>query len=622
MAATRSKRNPKAPMPVPRGVRVGPTRAERPGKAYREQFPPSIAGSRPVNRNTVRLTILAQDPGVRIRGRLALSRVEIPAEIIADGPAGYRVRVIDFDATANRLYLPHHYRFDEAGELIDPWRPPADTATPKQWRAYENRLLSDPQFHCQHTYAIAMRILARFEFALGRRVSWSFGSHQLHVAPHAFRDANAYYSEEDRALFFGYFDVRGRTVFTCLAHDIVAHEVTHALLDGMRSSFSEPSSPDQTAFHEGFSDVVALLSMFSLREIVAAAIAPVTKQVRRDKRGLRLVPANALKPKLLQETILFGLAKELGETLDPLNRNPLRASVKITPSRNLLQQPEYQEPHTRGEILVAAFLQAFLAIWTRRIEELGMFEGKYRNLDLVVDAGAKAADHLLTIAIRALDYCPPTDIDFPDYLAAVLTADAEVAPDDSKYGYREAIRASFAAFGVDPPSARTYEDGTWQGFGGTKLAYGRTHFESMLRDREEVFRFVWENRTALAVDDRGHTDVHFVRRSTRVGPDGFVLHETVCEYVQVIELFAAELKAVMGFERPEGMPTTQRIPIFAGGTLVFDEYGRLKYHIAHPLIDAARQRKRVENLWLAGHFDTEAGTGGQFAELHRQRALV
>ena len=35
-----------------------------------------------------------------------------------------------------------------------------------------------------------MRTLAHFEKALGRRVSWSFGGHQLKVAPHAFAEAN------------------------------------------------------------------------------------------------------------------------------------------------------------------------------------------------------------------------------------------------------------------------------------------------------------------------------------------------------------------------------------------------------------------------------------------------
>jgi hypothetical protein len=53
-------------------------------------------------------------------------------------------------------------------------------------------LLGNPQFHQQNVYAIAMRVLGRFEFALGRRVSWKFRTHQLKIVPHAFREANAF----------------------------------------------------------------------------------------------------------------------------------------------------------------------------------------------------------------------------------------------------------------------------------------------------------------------------------------------------------------------------------------------------------------------------------------------
>ena len=200
---------------------------------------------------TRKLTIIAQDPMVKNQaGGILTTRVSIPAEELAPGPWGYRVQVIDYDASAKVLYAPR-----EPGKPSDdPFR-----------HAPDAKLLRDPAFHAQNVYAISMRILARFEFALGRRVAWGFKPHQLKVAPHAFADANAFYSREHEALLFGYFPGRsGNTIFSCLSHDVVAHETTHALVDGLRSCYLDPSSADQAAFHEGVSDVVALLSIFAL----------------------------------------------------------------------------------------------------------------------------------------------------------------------------------------------------------------------------------------------------------------------------------------------------------------------------------------------------------------------
>src|SRR5262245_36607033 len=53
-------------------------------------------------------------------------------------------------------------------------------------------------------------------------------------------------------------------VFTCLSHNVIAHEMTHAVLDGMGlPHFTDPSNPDVLAFHEGFADLVALLQQFA-----------------------------------------------------------------------------------------------------------------------------------------------------------------------------------------------------------------------------------------------------------------------------------------------------------------------------------------------------------------------
>lgn len=572
--------------------------------------------------NTQQLTILAQDPAVRVGGALVLAKVDVPFELIAAGPMGYRVKVVDFDSTTHQLYEPFKYELDESGKVVDPFAlPPGKKLTVAERVKFDASLLANPNFHAQHVYAIVMRTLARFEQALGRRVAWGFDGHQLHVAPHAFCEANAFYSEQDRALLFGYFEGKsGKAVFTCLSHDIVAHETTHALLDGLRDRYTDDSGPDQSGFHEGFSDVVALLSVFSLREIVELALVKEAVQIK-TQGGVRLLNASNLTEQALAGSILFGLGKEFGQEMEGARANALRRSLNLKPSRRYLEDAKYDEPHDRGEVFAAAVLRSFLRLWLIRIGELGKFNERYCNLDMVIDEGAKIADHLLTIAIRALDYCPPVDFEFGDFLAALLTVDREVVPDDSRFSYRIVIRAVFDEYGIAPPATEIDKDGCWKSFVPEReIIYSKTNFESMLRDKEEVFRFVWENRFELEIDERAYTQVISVRPSTRFGPDGFLLRETVCEYVQILDLFGAECKSALGFERPPGMPTTQRFRAYGGSTLVFDQYGRIKYSIRRRLDDVNRQSRRLTFLWENGFLENAASMKAPFASIHSVRA--
>ncbi|WP_217283938.1 hypothetical protein [Pseudaquabacterium terrae] len=567
-------------------------------------------------------TILAQDPVVRgPGGELVFARVAVPLETLSIGPTGYRLKVVDFNASTNRLYEAHNYATDADGRIVDPYAVP-NTGGVRARRRFENDVLADPKFHSQNTYAIVMRTLGRFEHALGRRIGWGFDGHQLHVVPHAFVDANAFYSREDRALVFGYFTgVDGERVFTCLSHDIVVHEATHAILDGLRAGFMNESGPDQAGFHEGFADVVALLSVFSLKEIIALALTGTDSLPVRTTDGIRLIDGNRLSAQALADGILFSLGKQFGQQLDGLRANALRQSLKIKPSRRLLQTEAYNEPHSRGEVFAAAMLRSMLELWLRRIKELGTFGPGMYNLDAVIAEGAKVADQLLTMAIRALDYCPPLDLEFGDYLAALLTVDSEVAPDDSRYGYRETIQKTFASYGIDPPSARTESDGCWKPFTAhDQTQYHKTNFDSMLRDCEEVFRFLWENRALLNVDDQAYTQVISVRPSVRFGPDGFLLKETVCEYTMKANIFGAEITAVCGIKRPAGIETTTRLTVYGGGTLVFDPYGRIKYHIQRPLSDGAWQEKRIQYLLEQGLIGAQEPDVNPFAEVHRLRA--
>lgn len=576
----------------------------------------------PATANLQAFTILAQDPAVRdANGHLVLTKIRVPHETLSLGPTGYRLKVVDFNASTNLLYRAHPYEQGPDGLAVDPFAVPEETTSAER-EALENGLLGNPQFHCQNVYAIVMRTLARFEYALGRRVAWGFNGHQLHIVPHAFVDANAFYSKDDRALVFGYFmGNSGRNVFTCLSHDIVAHEATHAILDGLRMGFMTQSGPDQAGFHEGFADVVALLSVFSLKEIVELALLGGNAVEVQRHGSLRLVNGKQLSTDALGQSILFSLGKEFGQEMEGMRANALRRSVGLKPDRRLLSSGRYLEAHNRGEVFAAAMLRSMLELWLARIADLGTFGDDMYNLDAVVEEGAKVADHLLTIAIRALDYCPPLDLEFSDYLAALLTADTEVAPDDSRYDYRSIILKTFYSYGIEPPPGKTTPEGCWQLFEAhDRVTYRKTSFESMLRDCEEVFRFVWENRGVLGVDERAYVQVTSVRPSTRFGPDGFILRETVCEYTMKVNIFGAEVTTVCGIERPTEVQTTTELTMYGGGTLVFDQYGRIKFHVQRRLDDGAWQLKRLEYLMANGELASDNGEGSSFAELHRLRA--
>ena len=305
----------------------------------------------------------------------------------------------------------------------------------------------------------------------------------------------------------------------------------------------------------------------------------------------------------------------------------LRRSVKLRPLtakddlRTYEKMEEFQEPHRRGEILVAAMLNAFLQVWRARIDQLERGRrGAKLDLQLVVEQGADAADQLLTMAIRALDYAPPTDLQFSDYLSALITADRELVPDDGKYQYRKILLQSFRDYGVKPASFNS-PDGSWEACN-AQLTYDRSHFESMMRDPDEVFRFIWENREELKLEEHAYTKVTSVRPCLRIGPDGFALRETVVEYIQMVTLQAQELQSFdPPIGKPEGMSADEEVTLYGGASLIFDEYGRLKYQVLNRINNSSRQTPRLKYLWKYGYFANKDTEENLFARLHLSRAL-
>jgi hypothetical protein len=589
------------------------------------------------------LLIISQDPGVfEAPDRILTTQVDVPVESILPGLRGHRIQVIDYDCHQKKFFEGLDYATDSEGFIIDPFVGMSS-----------KELVEDWHFHCQNAYAVAMRTLSLFERALGRRANWEGNSHQLKLVPHAFSYANAFYYPAGEAILLGYYPAENhkKTIYTCLSHDVIVHETTHALLDGLRSRFIYPSSPDQAAFHEGFADIVALLSVFAL----PGTVKPLLKKLIQNRgTGPGMISLEDIQPDRLKETALFGMADEMGKEDTRSGRaEALRRSVRLKPDPSLYQtDPEFKQPHRRGEILVAAVMNTFIQVWSARLETLHDQSSDTLNLDRVEEEGKDIAEYLLLMAIRAMDYTPPMHLEFKDYLSALITIDKAIHPNDTRYDFRQKLLQSFTDYGIraaigkavsrhedailgEPGSRETTnpkekeahykpnEDGSFRPAHSLDLSYEGVHFESLTRDPNEVFHFIWTNRQALGLDRGLGKDAYWqvlsVRPCVRVSLDGFVLKETVAEFYQVVRLTVGELRK-MKCNLPEDMPEDLVIPLYGGGTLIFNEFGRLEYYIHNSLVKKWQQEERIASQWRLGGFSEQGEHGVNFATTHRLRA--
>lgn len=601
-------------------------REQAPTKATEERKPDPIA---PPPRR--RLRAFAFDPSLSLQMETAAINhtvLDAPWEHdLKPGPRGEYVEVVDYDPASGCWYDPVDLN---ALELVA-----QDGLAPSE---------GNPQFHQQMVYAVAMSTIRHFEQALGRAIFWAWTYDEtrptgkrdvyvqrLRIYPHALRAANAYYSPSKKALLFGYFPGASGMVFSCLSHDIIAHETTHAILDGMNRRFIEDNNPDTLAFHEAFADVVALFQHFTLPEVMRHQIA----KTRGD---------------LGTQSLLGELARQFGEATG--RYGALRSAIgdwgadgvwrphKPDPAK----LKEALEPHARGAILVAAVFGSFLAAYRARVEDLvrlatagtGVLPEGAIHPDLVnrlaLEASSTARD-FLNICIRALDYLPPVDITFGDYLRALVTADFDMVPND-KHGYRVALIESFRRWGIMPkglralseeqlrwPFARLREYEGWAALTEVcKRIRDDISTTLYIRDRAQLFEVLREvrekthdyiERTMSDASDEPHKpefmrvtglnlsraglalnlveskrapgmpvfEVHAVRPALRVSPDGAIVKQLIMIITQRREVSLVE-----------GDAKSEKFDFRGGCTLIFDLEGEpsLRYAITKPIDDAER----------------------------------
>ena len=275
---------------------------------------------------------------------------------------------------------------------------------------------------------------------------WAFRGHQLFLIPRAFPELNAYYSPEDGAIFFGYLPLDGGgELQTCLSHDVVAHETTHAVLDGLRPRFAEPGLPDQPAFHEALADIVALLSVFSLEEVVARLLG------KPDAQG-RLKPTRADRGRSSAHGAVragggarhrdWRRARQRAPPLDrprPLRRLEERPRLPRAPSAR--RGARRRRDEHAAEDVDGDGSQALIS-------------ARGADAARVAEEGAKSAYHLLHMFVRGIDYMPPIELEFKDVVDSVHQGRRDRRPRRPARLPRRASTAAFADFGIVADPAR------------------------------------------------------------------------------------------------------------------------------------------------------------------------
>lgn len=553
------------------------------------------------------LKIFTLDPSIsKLHG--AIATLKVPYEKLQPGPRGAIFEVDNFDG----------YQHNQRVDLDDPLVIMSSGLEPTP---------SDPRFHQQMVYAVASSVYAAFRTALGRHITWSFSpscgeQNRLLLRPHALPNAqNAFYDKDTGSIQFGYFraartvggrNLPGSWVFTCLSHDIVAHEVTHALLDGLRANFTAPTNPDVGGFHEALSDLVAVFQHFSYRDVLENAIAA-------SRGNLQVAP------------LLTELAWQFSQTQEGQYGEALRSAV----GRRREGEPrrlygEDREPHALGSVLVSAVFEAFTTIYERKTKRfirlatngsgiLPPGELSPHLISILAEQASELASQFLSICIRAVDYCPPVDLRFGEYLRAIITADYALVPDDP-WCYREAFVDAFRMHGIHPADVPNLSEDAllWRAPEEMlppcpELTFARLRFsgdpslpagaEELCRQATELGRFMLTPGRArlFGLVDRASAAreglkvdrpcIHSVRTTRRVGPQGQIVFDLVAEVTQTRVVTNEDGTSFL---------------FYGGSTVILDPEGGVRYVIAKGLRSAAREVQQKEfmsssegrRLWL------------------------
>jgi len=465
--------------------------------------------------SAITIPIIVQDP----RRTPTPVKVSVRGPLLA-GPIGERMAVFDYNVDRDVVFPP---------------------ATPRKDGSFPDYALHDMRFHQLNTYAIAARATELVELELGRPLRWGFEGSRLLVVPHAGVLENAFYSAESHSLQFYSFMGNGRSrraYHTALAHDIVAHETGHAILDAVRPRYYEPFEPETSALHEAIGDLCAIFAALS------------HEAVQRRVAGS------------LDRLNLLSEIAEGFEQAGVRGWGSIRSLVDATPA----DWKDTIEPHD-----LSLKLSSTIYLALRKLHQTLMRRGETK-----LDALRTARTVIQRMAVRALDFLPPADCTLAEYAEALLAADRSVHPTDDS-GFRGIVHEVLARRGLVSKREERVDESRW-------IEYPPSWPRPSVRD---AYLFLHANRHRLALaphaDQRDFVvrDVQLKRLPTSPG-----------EVAQIAIVYEYPVDVKLALQEAEAFGD-QWITLRGGGTLVFDALGVLLYEARKPVtrerVDAAKR---------------------------------
>lgn len=552
---------------------------------------------------TTQLQLFFTDPwcGATPDG-LVSERVRVTAELLEDGPATDRVVTVWREGVAP---LPF----------------------PRRRWAQEDDETARRRAIAESALATVSRALALIEhpevLGPGRVIQFPLG--RLRIAPNHGEQSNALYSRAWGGLVFFHAHISHahsgeHTLHTGAVHDIVTHELGHAVLDALAPDLLLALDPESHAVHEAVADltsfVCALESPALRRAFVGAA----------RLRDLR---------------VLYQLGEDFAEqlkglpflrTLDNYAHKHAHKHAPEThapgPGAPPFDAPEDRisgdRPHTDSLLLSGALFN--LAVWLQQVTGVSSAAGDW-STPLTDDVYRAVARQLRRLLFRGLDLLPPGELGFAEVARAIVGVDRLIHKvyrglDRDHGGVKELLR-ELGRRGVAVDTSFDLLD--------EELAHvAPVDVQALLADPERARRWALEHKTLLGVP----------AEATLLTPRVSVNHRQILarrspDDRRWVTRHHAELvvKPVWALREPNpdlpGVPPQRTVR--GGATVIFDgEGGRPLFVLpARPDPDARGRRdrlveRRFEQGTLSALLEEQASAAlsptGDESALHRALA--